>query len=58
MSEKKDEDFAVTDLLLSFRIDPAILTLKLNNVFNQSYQMVDGYPLPGRWIWGEITLNF
>ncbi len=58
LSEKQDEDFAVTDLHLSFRIDPAILTLKLNNVFNQSYQMVGGYPLPGRWLWGEITLNF
>jgi outer membrane cobalamin receptor len=58
LSEDTLETFAVTDLRLSYRLDPAVLTFKVNNVFNESYQMVDGYPLPGRWIWGEISVNF
>ena len=58
MSEEEKEDFAVTDLKLSYRYGPAVFTFKVNNVFNQDYQMVEGYPLPGRWFWGEVSVNF
>ncbi len=58
LGEEGRESFAVTDLRLSYRFDPAALSLRVNNVFNENYRMVEGYPLPGRWVWGEVSVNF
>ncbi len=58
LNEERNENFAVTDLRLSCRIYPAVFTFRINNLFNESYQMVDGYPLPGRWLWGEVSVDF
>lgn len=58
LSAEEEENFAVTDLQISYRFEPAAFTFKVNNLFNESYQMVEGYPLPGRWLWGEVSVDF
>ncbi len=55
----RDEDYCVTDLKLSCDLNTfAVLTFKVNNVFDENYQTVEGYPMPGRWLWGEASLSF
>ena len=55
----RDEDYCVTDLQLSYRLNPtAEFIFRVNNIFNESYQMVEDYPMPGRWLWGEVALTF
>ncbi len=58
LSGEEKENFAVTDLKVSYGWEPAVFTFKVSNVFNESYRMVEGYPLPGRWLWGEVSVNF
>ena len=58
LGEELRESFAVTDLRLSYRFDSAVLTFRVNNVFNENYRMVEGYPLPDRWVRGEVSVNF
>ncbi len=52
------ERYAVTDLRLSCRLAPAVFSVKVDNLFNQDYRMVAEYPLPGRWVWGEVSVSF
>lgn len=55
----RDEDYCVTDLRLSYSLNSlAVLTFRVNNIFNEGYEMVEGYPLPGRWLWGEVSVTF
>ncbi len=58
LGEEGRESYAVTDLRLSYRLEPAVLTFRVDNVFNENYRMIEGYPLPGRWVRGEITVSF
>ncbi len=58
LNDDDKEDFAVTDLRLSYGWGGAVFTFRVSNVFNESYRMVEGYPLPGRWLWGEISVDF
>ncbi|MDZ4745552.1 MAG: TonB-dependent receptor [bacterium] len=36
----------------------AEVRLSVQNIFDASYVVVRGYPMPGRMIWASITLNF
>ncbi|MFH1038451.1 MAG: TonB-dependent receptor [PVC group bacterium] len=55
----RDEDYCVTDLKLSCDLNTfAVLTFKVNNVLDEDYQMAEGYPMPGRWLWGEASVTF
>ena len=55
----RNEDYCVTDLKLSYALNEiAVLTFKVNNIFDEDYEMVENYPLPGRWLWGEVSVTF
>lgn len=55
----RDENYTVTDLKLSYRITEAIeAIIKVGNVFNENYEETEGYPMPGRWLWGEMAYKF
>jgi len=36
----------------------AVFTFKVNNIFDEDYEMVEDYPMPGRWLWGEVSVTF
>lgn len=55
----RNEDYCVTDLKLSYALNErARFTFKINNIFDDDYEMVEGYPMPGRWLWGEVSVTF
>jgi len=55
----RNEDYCVTDLKLSYALkETAVFTFKINNIFDEDYDMVEGYPMPGRWLWGEVSVSF
>ncbi len=54
-----NEDYCVTDLKLSYNLTTETeLVFKVDNIFNESYQETEGYPMPGRWLWGEVAVAF
>jgi iron complex outermembrane recepter protein len=55
----REEDYCVTDLKLSYSLNKtAVFTFKVNNIFDEDYEMVEDYPMPGRWLWGEVSVTF
>jgi len=56
---EENEDYTVTDVKLSYRISEAIKAIvKIGNVFDESYEETEGYPMPGRWLWTEASFSF
>ena len=54
-----DEDYCVNDLKLSYQLDKNVdMSFRVSNIFDEDYQVVEGYPMPGRWLWAEMSLRF
>lgn len=53
------ESFWTTGLRLGWKFAPGWEgSVAVNNVFDQEYSLVQGYPAPGRWVWGELSYRF
>ncbi|HHQ48183.1 MAG TPA: TonB-dependent receptor, partial [Acidobacteria bacterium] len=51
--------FATADLALAYRVLPALeLTLRVQNLADRDYEMVAGYPSPGRRFIGGLRASF
>ena len=50
--------YTLLDAKVSKELAPVTLSLQGTNLLNLGYQEIPGVPLPGRWIWGEIRLQF
>lgn len=45
--ENYEPAWYTSDVGVSFRVRPFIITAEVNNIFNQKYEVVRGYPMPG-----------
>ena len=45
--ENYEPSWYTSDFGVSFRINPFTITAEVNNIFNQKYEVVKGYPMPG-----------
>ncbi len=53
------EDYFVTDLRLGYKPkDWFDLSLIVSNVFDESYETVQGYPMPEQFVMGKLSLKF
>jgi len=50
--------YTLVDLRLSKDVSSVNLSIKASNLLNTPYEEIRGVPLPGRWIIGEVGLNF
>ena len=53
------EDYFVTDLKLGYKPKEWLdISLIANNIFSESYETVEGYPMPKQFIMGKASLKF
>jgi len=53
------EDYFVTDLKLGYKPkDWLEFSLTVNNVFDENYETVQGYPMPKQFVMGKIAVKF
>jgi len=52
--------WSISDLILSYRFERPDITISLscNNIFDQPYQIVQGYPMPGRSLMAGLEYRF
>ncbi len=53
------EDYFVTDLKLGYKPkDWLEFSVTVNNVFDENYETVEGYPMPGQFVMGKAAVKF
>ncbi|MDP8217513.1 MAG: TonB-dependent receptor [Candidatus Theseobacter exili] len=55
----KKESYFVADARVAYRINNNIEAgVSINNITDEEYKEIEGYPMPGRWVFGEIRVGF
>mgnify|MGYP006112686271 FL=1 len=46
---------SIQEIIFSRKIDSFDLSLKISNLFNKDYELIQDYPMPGRALHGTIA---
>ncbi len=56
---EKLPNYALVNLKMNYRLfDNLQLAVGIENLFDESYQILKGYPMPGRAVFGNLVFNF
>ena len=57
--QSRMETYFTADARVAYRVNSNVETgVTVNNITDEEYEEIEGYPMPGRWVSGEIKVRF